>query len=168
MTPDEAIALVQKYDNSVRPMEDGFFTWREATYVLAAEVERLRSDLYGYQRGAEAEAKAGDEVRQEREKWKGIANRWLAVSNDQTLVCSHLREERDELAAKLEKAEESLSGWREGCTGKALAKIKAETVREACDKVLLDYRAVSFDKNENLYLNVGALRDYANQIEGGE
>lgn len=51
---------------------------------------------------------------------------------------------------------------------KSIARIKAEAVRDACDKVVSDYRAVSFDKNENLYLNIIALRDYANQIEGGE
>lgn len=54
-----------------------------------------------------------------------------------------------------------------GSGNKAVRRIKAAAVREACDKVVSDYRAVSFDKNDNLYLNIIALRDYANQIEGG-
>lgn len=105
-------------------------------------------------------------VEQERDKWQEIANRWLAVSNDQALAIDALKQERDELRRQnddliLKQFDHIGSG------NKAVRRIKAAAVREACDKVLGDYRAVSFDKNENLYLNVVALRDYANQIEGG-
>lgn len=140
MTPDDAIALVQKYGKDAQVRVDGYSTWQDAACVLAVEVESLRDQT------------------------KFVS----ALNEAHSELCDSLKQERDGLRRRVEKAEESLSGWREGYTGKALAKIKAEAVREACDKVLLDYRAVSFDKNENLYLNVGALRDYANQIEGGE
>jgi hypothetical protein len=38
----------------------------------------------------------------ERDKWQEIANRWLALSNDQDLLCSLLKQERDQLRARLE------------------------------------------------------------------
>lgn len=72
---------------------------------------------------------------------------------------------------ELKNALDNIDADYQGCTEcaeKSMRRIKAEAVRDACDKVVSDYRAVSFDKNENLYLNIIALRDYANQIEGGE
>lgn len=42
MTPDEAIALVQKYGKDAQVRVDGYSTWQDAACVLAGEVERLR------------------------------------------------------------------------------------------------------------------------------
>ena len=96
-----------------------------------------------------------------------------AMLTDQLLQAE---QERDGLAAKLAHLESLsadellrpvvlLEDVQIGPSDKALAKLKADAVREACDKVVSNYRMVSFDKNENLYLNVAALRDYAGQIE---
>lgn len=78
------------------------------------------------------------------------------------LKAEKAEQERDGLAAKLEKAEESLSGWREGCTGKALARIKADAVREACKF------AAGKALTEGWYtIDSNDLLEYANHIEGG-
>jgi hypothetical protein len=45
MTPDEAIALVQKYGKDAQVRVDGYSTWQDAACVLAGEVERLANDL---------------------------------------------------------------------------------------------------------------------------
>lgn len=47
-------------------------------------------------------------VEQERDKWQEIANRWLAVSNDQAQVVDALKQERDELRRLLNDAATSL------------------------------------------------------------
>lgn len=45
MTPDEAIALVQKYGKDAQVRVDGYSTWQDAACVLAGEFERLANDL---------------------------------------------------------------------------------------------------------------------------
>lgn len=102
---------------------------------------------------------------------------WLTATNWVQHGCPTC--ERDELRRRVDDAESDrtraanliaaleteLSVYRNECTNVHTNKIKADAVREACDKVVSDYRAVSFDKNDNLYLNIIALRDYAGQIE---
>jgi alkylation response protein AidB-like acyl-CoA dehydrogenase len=59
--------------------------WKHAMIMLADEVERLRAESYDYQRGAAAEAKAGDDARKERDglaaKCAELKNSLIAASN---------------------------------------------------------------------------------------
>jgi hypothetical protein len=125
---------------------------------LVREVERINQDVATLQE-ANSEI-CGDLLvaEQERDQWQEIANRWIAVSNDQALVVDALKQERDGLAAKIEEisfdAESAQTAvtlasadiyqmmvligaensWQDSCPvaalKQALARIKAEAVRD--------------------------------------
>jgi chromosome segregation ATPase len=153
---------------------------------LVRELERLTKELGYSEMAANAEANAHDKANariaeltqdvatlqeanseicgdllvaeQERDQWQEIANRWIAVSNDQALVVDALKQERDGLAAKIEEisfdAESAQTAvtlasadiyqmmvligaensWQDSCPvaalKQALARIKAEAVRD--------------------------------------
>lgn len=114
-----------------------------------------------------------------RDKWQEIANRWLAVSNDQELICSNLRKERDELAAKLALViecgdsccdEYCKDEWELAANAgadKAIAKIKADAVRDAFLQLASELRS---EKSTGITIK-GLIHEAeikANQIEGGE
>lgn len=149
MTPNierklEEIAAEQSYT----PGSEHMHAMRLGCGVSAEQIEALQA------RVAELE-KVRDDMEKERNKWREIADRWLRLSNDQTLICSRLREDRDGLAAKcaelihypdcwdtvaypaLQDALNNIDADYQGCTEcaeKALAKLKADAVREFADQ----------------------------------
>jgi uncharacterized protein with WD repeat len=121
---------------------DSVNSQRAANARLTDEVERLQA------REAELEA----------EKWNAQIAEAALLSVEKDI---------DGLAAKLAHLE-SLSAdelLRPTVLSVGLAKLKADAVREACDKVVGNYRMCHEDKSGNVYLNITALRDYADQIE---
>lgn len=71
--------------------------WQAAQAKMQARVAELESEKWNAQIAEGALAS----VEQERDKWQEIANRWLAVSNDQALVIDALKQERDDLLSRL-------------------------------------------------------------------
>lgn len=60
MTPDEAIALVQKYGMDAQVRVDGYSTWQDAACVLAGEVAILRDHVRRFSSLAESNAQLCD------------------------------------------------------------------------------------------------------------
>lgn len=161
---------------------------RESNHKLADEVEIQKEHVKKFAALAEANADLCDRVTKERDELRRrVAAVERSAENAVSILCGHNQPADDVLTIKakavMKRVSEletesvslrykfdvliSMSAPTEQDAEKLLARIKAEAVREACDKVVGNYRMCHEDKSGNVYLNITALRDYANQIEGG-
>jgi hypothetical protein len=157
---DEGIGRLWCEDPDPEDCEDGA-KWTK--YVRADLCEALQA------RVAELEAALQQQV--------AVADNANKLNSDLCSRAFNLKQERDGLAAKLKLVidcgdsccdEYCKDEWElavNASADKAIAKLKADAVREACDKVVGNYSMCHEDNRGNVYLNITALRDYAKQIE---